>query len=371
MTVETAVERLFNFSAGPAAIPLPVLRQAQQDLLSLPGCGASVMEISHRSKQFGEVMADAELRLRRLLGIPENYRVLFLQGGSRLQFSMVPMNLMAAGSPANYLLTGAWGSNSLSEAVKVGETKVVWDGAETNYDRLPRHDEVALDANASYLHVTSNETIQGVQFQEDLDWGDVPVVSDMSSDFLSRPVDVSRYGLIYACAQKNAGLSGLTVVVIRDDLLQRSQDNLPGYLSYRNHAEANSLWNTPPTFGIYLFGLVAKWLEEDIGGLAAMWSQNQQQAKRLYDVVDASEGFYQGHAQPDSRSLMNVTFRLPNDDLQQRFLSEAAEHRLDALKGHRSVGGIRASIYNAMTDEGVHALRQFMIDFRERHASGT
>ncbi len=369
MAVESAVERLFNFSAGPAAIPLSVLQQAQSDLLSLPGCGASVMEISHRSPQFGAVMEDAEQRLRRLLGMPDDYRVLFLQGGSRLQFSMVPMNLLGADRTANYLLTGAWGKNALSEAVKVGPTKVVWDGASTNYDRLPERDDVVVDDDAAYLHVTSNETIQGVQFQEDLDWGTVPVVSDMSSDFLSRPVDVSRYGLIYACAQKNAGLSGLTVVIIREDLLQRSQESLPGYLNYRSHVEANSLWNTPPTFGIYLFGLVAKWLEEEIGGLAAMQTQNQHQAQRLYDAVDASEGFYQGHAQPASRSLMNVTFRLPNDELQSQFLAEAAEHRLDALKGHRSVGGIRASIYNAMTDAGVDALRDFMNDFRSRNAT--
>ena len=335
----------------------------------MPGWGASVMEISHRSPQFGEVMAEAEQRLRRLLGVPENYRVIFMQGGSRLQFSMVPMNLLDEGPVANYLLTGAWGKNALSEAVKVGATKVVWDGAATNYDRLPARADVSLDANASYLHLTSNETIQGVQFQEDFDWGEVPVVSDMSSDFLSRPVDVSRYGLIYACAQKNAGLAGLTVVIIRDDLLERSQDNLPGYLNYRSHADANSLWNTPPTFGIYLFGLIAKWLEEEIGGLSTMLAQNQDQAKRLYDVVDASDGFYQGHAQPDCRSLMNVTFRLPNDDLQSQFLSETAEHHLDALKGHRSVGGIRASIYNAMTDAGVDVLCQFMNDFRDRHAN--
>jgi len=370
MAVETAVERLFNFSAGPAAIPLPVLRQAQEELLSLPGCGASVMEISHRSPQFGQVMADAEQRLRRLLGMPKNYRVLFMQGGSRLQFSMVPMNLLSETGPGDYLLTGAWGKNSLAEAVKAGDTNVVWDGADTNYDRLPDHDQVKVDAHASYLHLTSNETIQGVQFQEDYDWGDVPVVCDMSSDFLSRPVDVSRYGLIYACAQKNAGLAGLTVVIIRDDLLERSQDSLPGYLNYRSHAEANSLWNTPPTFGIYLFGLIAKWLEEEIGGLPAMQRQNQSQAKRLYDAVDASGGFYQGHAQPDSRSMMNVTFRLPSDALQDQFVSDAAELQLDALKGHRSVGGIRASIYNAMTDAGVDALCKFMNDFRDRHANG-
>ena len=369
MAVETAVERIFNFSAGPAAIPLPVLQQAQKELLSLPGCGASVMEISHRSSQFVKILEDAEQRLRALLAVPENYRVLFLQGGSRLQFSMVPMNLMRDNRPALYLLTGSWGKNALSEAVKVGQTQVVWDGGETNYDRLPAHEEVALDANASFLHLTSNETIQGVQFQRDFDWGDVPVVCDMSSDFLSRPVDVSRYGLIYACAQKNAGMAGLTVVIVREDLLERGRDGLPGYLNYRVHAEANSLWNTPPTFGIYLFGLVAKWLEEEIGGLAAMQSQNQNQASRLYDVIDASGGFYQGHAEPGSRSLMNVTFRLPTDDLQDQFLAGAARHHLDALKGHRSVGGIRASIYNAMPDAGVDALREFMIDFRDRQAN--
>ncbi len=368
MAVKTAAERSFNFSAGPAAIPLPVLEQVQAELLSLPGCGASVMEISHRSSQFDAVMRDAEQRLRRLLAVPDHYRVLFLQGGSRLQFSMVPMNLLGGGGTADYLLTGAWGKNALSEATKAGETKIVWDGASTNYDRLPARDEVSLDPTAAYLHVTSNETIQGVQFQQDVDWGDVPVVSDMSSDFLSRPVDVSRYGLIYACAQKNAGLSGLTVVIIRDDLLERSQDQLPGYMNYRLHAQANSLWNTPPTFGIYLFGLVAKWLEEEIGGLAAMQTRNQRQAAQVYAAIDASGGFYEGHARPESRSQMNVTFRLPSDELQSRFLSEAAEHQLVALKGHRSVGGIRASIYNAMTDEGVDTLCRFMDDFRGRHA---
>ncbi|MBC8353752.1 MAG: 3-phosphoserine/phosphohydroxythreonine transaminase [Planctomycetes bacterium] len=369
MSTNAAVDRVFNFSAGPAALPVPVLEEAQRDLLSLPGCGASILEISHRSKQFIAILEDAEQRLRDLLAIPANYRVLFMQGGSRLQFSMAPMNLLrGSGKAAEFVLTGSWGNYAIKEAKREGETRVLWDGSGTNYDRLPKLSELDYGASA-YCHLTSNETIQGVQFSDDPASGESVFVSDMSSDFLHRPIDVSRYGMIYACAQKNAGPAGVTVVILRDDLLERSNDSLPGYMNYNAHAKAKSLYNTPPTFGIYVVGLVAKWLQEEVGGLAAMHQRNLDKAQLLYGLLDESPDFYQGHAQVSDRSLMNVTFRLPSDELTEAFVSEAATHRLESLKGHRSVGGIRASIYNAMPVEGVEALRDFMVDFRDRHAN--
>jgi phosphoserine aminotransferase len=369
MNSNTAVDRIFNFSPGPAVLPVPALAEAQRDMLSLPGCGASILEISHRSKQFIAIMENAERRLRELLGIPANYRVLFLQGGSRLQFSMIPMNLLrGSGKPAEFILTGTWGNGAIKEAKKEGETRALWDGGETNYDRLPNLNELEY-SDSAYVHLTTNETIQGIQFKDDPAPSDSIFVADMSSDFLHRPVDVSRYGLIFACAQKNAGPAGVTVVIIREDLLERGDDSLPGYLSYQAHAKAKSLYNTPPTFGIYMLGLVAKWLQEDIGGLDKMHERNVGKAKLLYDMLDESPGFYRGHAQPNDRSLMNVTFRLPSDELTETFVSEAATHKLESLKGHRSVGGIRASIYNAMPVEGVTALRDFMVDFHDRHVS--
>jgi phosphoserine aminotransferase len=363
-------ERVFNFSAGPAVLPVPVLEQAQRELLALPGVGASVLEISHRGKAFTEILESTKRRLSQLLSIPDNYRVLFLQGGSRMQFSMIPMNLMGSDlAPPDYLLTGSWGKNSLSEAKKVGAVRVAWDGADTNYDRLPTADQLQLNADAAYVHITSNETIQGVQFASEPDTGNVPLVCDSSSDFLHRPLDISRYGLLYACAQKNAGPAGVTIVIIREDLLARSQDQLPGYLNYKIHADADSLWNTPPVFAIYLVDLVAKWLQEEIGGLEQMHQINRDKASLLYDVIDASDGFYRGHARPQDRSIMNVTFRVGDEALEKQFLAEAEQHQLTALKGHRSVGGVRASIYNAMPVDGVRALRQFMQDFQAKHAS--
>ncbi len=369
MVVKATVERVHNFSAGPAALPLPVLEQIQRDLIALPGCGASILEISHRSPTFAEILQDTERRLRTLLAIPDSHCVLFLQGGARLQFSMVPMNLVrGTGLPAGYVLTGSWGKKAIEEARKEGDARVVWDGQSTNYDRLPEEEVWQLDEQMAYLHVTSNETIQGVQFAADPQLDRVPLVCDASSDLLSRPLSVDRYALIYACAQKNIGPAGVTLVIIRSDLLDRSQPTLPGYLSYSAHAQEKSLYNTPSTFGIYVMGLVAQWLQEEVGGLARMHEQNSAKANRLYEVIDESLGFYRGHAQPASRSLMNVTFRLPSDDLQAEFLQQAARRQLDGLKGHRSVGGIRASIYNAMTREGVEALRELMIEFRNEHA---
>lgn len=368
MATDVGTERIFNFSSGPAVLPLPVLEEIQRDLLALPGAGASILEISHRSPAFAEILADTKARLRSLLGIPSHYAVLFLQGGSRLQFSMTPMNLLRGQpQPADYILTGSWGNKAKEQAELEGPVRVAWDGQATNYDRLPEDQELRLNPAAAYVHITSNETIEGVQFASEPETGAAPLVCDASSDFLSRPLPISRYGLIYACAQKNAGPAGVTVVIVREDLLERSQPSLPGYLNYREHAEQDSLYNTPCTFGIYVVGLVAKWLQQEVGGLAAMQTRNRQKARRLYEVIDACGGFYRGHAQPASRSLMNVTFRLASEDLEKKFVGEAARHGLGELKGHRSVGGIRASIYNAMPVEGVEALRQFLSDFAARH----
>src|SRR3954468_1253653 len=292
-------QRVFNFSAGPAVLPEPVLAEAQRDLLALPGVGASILEISHRSRTFENIIAQAESNLRQLLGIPDDYAILFLQGGARLQFSMIPMNLMGGGRRlSNYLVTGSWSKYAAQEAVKFGEAKVIWDGKATNYDRLPASADLNVDQKAAFLYYASNETIEGVQFQNEPRAGEVPLVCDSSSDFLSRPVDINKYGLYYACAQKNAGPAGLTVVVIRKDLLPRSSESLPGYLNFHTHAEAQSLWNTAPTFPIYILMLVTKWLIEEVGGLQKMEALNRSKSKLLYDVIDTSDGFYTGHSQP-------------------------------------------------------------------------
>jgi phosphoserine aminotransferase len=361
-------QRVFNFSAGPAVLPEPVLAEVQRDLMALPGVGASILEISHRSRTFEEIISQAEVDLRQLLGIPDDYAVLMLQGGARLQFSMIPMNLLGEGRRScDYIITGSWGKYAAQEAAKFGELHVAWDGKSTNYDRLPAQSDLKLDPKAAYVYYASNETIQGVQFQAEPNVGNVPLVCDSSSDFLSRPVDMRKYGIYYACAQKNAGPAGLTVVVIRRDLLERSRETLPGYLNFAIHAEARSLWNTAPTFPIYVLSLITKWLLTDVGGLAKMESQNRAKAKMLYDVIDQSGGFYAGHAQSNCRSMMNVSFRLPSDELTVKFIKGAEERSMTDLQGHRSVGGIRASIYNAMPVAGVETLRDFMIEFRDQN----
>jgi phosphoserine aminotransferase len=321
--------------------------------------------MSHRAKGFLNILATAKQDLKTLLNIPDNYDVLFLQGGSRLQFSMIPMNLLRGSqATAEYVVTGSWSKMAYAEAPKEGPAKIVWDGKATNYDRLPDLKELKFSNDAPYVYLCSNETIQGVQFSTDPASGGPPLVCDSSSDFLHRPVDISKYGLLYACAQKNAGPAGVTVVILRKDLLAKSQESLPGYCNFANHAKEDSLYNTPPTFAIYLMGLVLKWLKDDIGGLAKMHALNQQKAKLLYDVIDESNGFYQGHAQQDCRSLMNVTFRLPNETLDKKFLADAEQRSLSGLKGHRSVGGMRASIYNAMPLAGVESLAEYMREFR-------
>jgi phosphoserine aminotransferase len=360
----SATERVYNFSPGPAVLPLEVLERARDEMLSLPGVGISVLEISHRSPAFDTILEETLQGLRQLLAIGDDYEVLLMQGGASLQFSMVPMNLLRGRqAAADYILTGTWGQTGAKEARREGKVHVAWDGGATGYDRLPDAKEIRLSDSPEYVHVTSNETIQGVQWKHDPDAGGAPLVCDCSSDFMSRPIAVPKYGLIYACAQKNAGIAGVTVVIIRKDLLERSRDDLPTMLDYRTYAKNGSRPNTPPVFAVYVLGLVCRWLRDSVGGLAAMNRHNAAKAKLLYDVLDASGGFYAGHARPECRSDMNVTFRLPDETLEKAFIKGATERRLVDLKGHRSVGGIRASIYNAMPVSGVESLRDYMLEF--------
>ena len=355
------VHRIYNFSAGPAVMPLPVLEQAQRELIALPGVGMSVMEISHRSKTFEGLLDRAISDIRELSGLDEGYKVLMLQGGASLQFSMVPMNLLGAGQTADYIDTGSWADKAAKEARRVGSVSITGSTKSDNYSRLPAASELKLTPGASYVHITTNNTIEGTEWQELPATGALPLVADASSDIFSRPMDYRRFGLIYAGAQKNLGPSGVTLVLIREDLLARSPDSLPTMLNYKVLAENNSLYNTPPTFGIYILGLTMQWLKS-IGGLAGIAAVNQRKAGKLYSEIDRA-GFYRGTAQKESRSLMNVTFRLPSEDLEKQFDKEATASGLDGLKGHRSVGGMRASIYNAMPVEGVQALVSFMREF--------
>jgi phosphoserine aminotransferase len=339
-------------------------------MLSLPGVGMSVLEISHRSPAFDQILENTLQSLRHLLGIGDDYEVLLMQGGASLQFSMVPMNLLRGREgAADYILTGTWGQTGAKEARREGKVHVAWDGGGTGFDRLPAAGEIRLSERPEYVHVTSNETIQGVQWKHDPVVGSAPLVCDCSSDFLSRPIDVPKYGLIYACAQKNAGIAGVTVVIVRKDLLERSRDDLPTMLDYRTYAKNGSRPNTPPVFAVYVLGLVCQWLRDSVGGLAAMNRHNTAKAKLLYDVLDASGGFYAGHASPQCRSDMNVTFRLPDETLEKAFIKGATERKLVDLKGHRSVGGIRASIYNAMPLAGVESLRDYMLEFQRSQRS--
>jgi phosphoserine aminotransferase len=358
-------ERIFNFSAGPAVLPVPVLAKAQNELMALPGVGMSVLEISHRSKVFEGVLARAEADVRKLAGVPSNYRVLFLQGGASLQFSMVPMNMLPPEGTADYVVTGVWATKAADEARKVGKVHIAATTKAEQFARVPRAEEIVLTSGAAYVHMTSNNTIYGTEWKDLPDVGDLPLVSDTSSDMFSRPIDVSKHALVYAGAQKNMGPAGVTVVIIREDLLARSPASLPAILSYAVQAESGSMYNTPPVFAIYVLGLVTRWLL-DQGGLEAVAKINQRKAAKLYAEIDRT-GFYRGTAQKDSRSLMNVTFRLASEDLEKQFITQAEQNGLDGLKGHRSVGGIRASIYNAFPEEGVDALVKFMREFEQRY----
>ena len=358
-------ERIFNFSAGPAVLPVTVLEEARAHMLALPGIGMSVMEISHRSKAFDEIIQGADAGLRDLLSIPKDYAVLFLQGGASLQFTMVPMNFLSLDENADYILTGSWGRKAIKEAQKCGEVNLAADMSDGGFTRVPTQDELQLGDDAKYVHITSNETIEGVQWKTEPNTGDVPLFSDSSSDILSRPIPLEKYGLIYAGAQKNMCPSGVTLVIIREDLLPRIPKGKPTMLDYRTHVEHKSLYNTPNTWGIYIINLVCKWLKEK-GGLEAMQQENEAKAKLIYDGIDATD-FYRGHADPDSRSTMNVTFHLPSEDLEKKFASEATAAGMDGLKGHRSVGGIRASIYNAFPSECCQALVEFMKEFEKKN----
>jgi phosphoserine aminotransferase len=363
--MSTTTARVYNFSSGPAVLPVSVLEQIQRDLVALPGVGMSILEVSHRSAIFEQVIAKAEADLRELAGIPANYKVLFLQGGASLQFSMVPLNLLTEGKAADYIITGTWTDKAAKEAKKVGTVNIAATSAADNFSRIPAAAEWKLTPDAAYVHITSNNTIEGTQWHQVPDVGSAPLVSDASSDILSRPIDVTKYGLIYAGAQKNLGPAGATIVIIRDDLLQRSSKSLHTMLNYAIHAENGSLYNTPPVFAIYGVGLVLQWLRAQ-GGLDAIARTNQRKASKLYAEIDRT-GFYRPTAKTADRSLMNVTFRLPSETLEKQFVKESTAAGFDGLKGHRSVGGMRASIYNAFPEEGIDSLVEFIREFERKN----
>ncbi|MET0047679.1 MAG: 3-phosphoserine/phosphohydroxythreonine transaminase [Sedimenticola sp.] len=358
------MSRVYNFSAGPAALPEDVLKQAQEELLDWHGSGMSVMEMSHRGKEYMSIASEAESDLRELMAIPDNYKVLFLQGGASSQFAMIPLNLLKGKSGADYINTGSWSKKAIAEAKRYCDVNIAGASPDEQFT-VPAQDALSLNGDAAYVHYTPNETIQGIEFPYVPETGDVPLVADFSSTIISRPVDVSRYGIIYAGAQKNIGPAGLTVVIVREDLIGGAADGTPTMFNYETHAGADSMYNTPPTYGWYLAGLVFKWIKNN-GGLTAMAEVNERKAGALYQAIDDSD-FYNNPVDPACRSWMNVPFTLADAELDATFLSEAAEAGLKTLKGHRSVGGMRASIYNAMPEAGVQALIDFMADFEKRN----
>ncbi len=362
-----ATPRVFNFAAGPAVLPVPVLEEAQRDLVSMPGVGMSILEMSHRGKFFEGVIQEAEANIRKLAGVPDHYHVLFLGGGASLQFSMVPLNFLPPAGTADYIVTGAWSQKAVKEAKKVGTVNIAATQEAANFKRVPRQDEYKFTPGAAYVHMTANETIHGVEFKSLPNVGSVPLVADTSSDMFSKPLDVPKYAFIYAGAQKNIGPAGVTLIIVKDEFLQKRVDDpkLATMLNYAIHAKEKSLYNTPPAFAIYILNLVTRWLI-GLGGLSAMEKRNERKAAKLYAEIDRT-GFYRGHAEKDCRSLMNVTFRMPNEDLEANFAKEAKAAGLDGLKGHRSVGGLRASIYNAFPEEGVDALVKFMQEFEKKN----
>jgi len=360
------MKRVYNFSAGPAMIPEQVLAQASEEMLDWQGSGMSVMEMSHRGKEFIAIAQQAEADLREIMAIPANYKVLFLQGGASQQFAMIPMNLAGKTQSADYVNTGSWSKKAIGEAKHITKVNIAATTEDSKFSRAPEQKELRLDPSAAYFHYTPNETIGGVEFSYIPETGNVPIVADMSSTILSRPVDVNRFGLIYAGAQKNIGPAGLTVVIIREDLMARVGEDVPAILSYKIHAENESMYNTPPTYAWYIAGLVFQWIKR-LGGLTAMEQINKRKADKLYAAIDASS-FYRNPVELGSRSWMNVPFTLANAELDAEFLAQAKQQGLVALKGHRSVGGMRASIYNAMPEQGIDTLIGFMADFEKRHA---
>ncbi|MFO0958664.1 MAG: 3-phosphoserine/phosphohydroxythreonine transaminase [Isosphaeraceae bacterium] len=355
-----------NFNAGPSMLPRDVLEQVQAELLDYHGRGMSIMEMSHRSKEYEEINSRAEANFKRLIGVGDGYRVLFVQGGASTQFAMLPMNFLPPGGTADYVVNGSWGEKAIDECKILGHAHLAASTQEGGFKRTPRADEVRLSDNPAYIHLTSNETIQGVQFAEFPDLGHAPLVGDMSSDILSRPIDAGKFAMIYAGAQKNLGPSGVAIVLIRQEWIDRANKGLPTMLRYATHAKNNSLYNTPPSFGVYVVDLVLQWIDK-LGGVAAMGERNARKAELLYNAIDASGGFYKGHAEAGSRSQMNVTFRLPDEAREKAFLAEAQKANMVGLAGHRSVGGIRASIYNAMGEEACRTLATLMADFAARN----
>lgn len=360
-------ERIYNFNPGPAMLPLSVLEEAQKELLNYKDTGMSILETSHRAKSFENVIFGAEKLLKELLNVPDNYRVLFIGMGATGQFDMVPMNFLTEGKTADYIVTGSFAEKAYKEATKVGNVNIAGSTKEINFSRITKPEEIKLSDDSAYVHLTSNNTIYGTQWKEFPDFGNVPLVADMSSDILSRKIDVSKFALIYAGAQKNLGPAGVAVVIIRDDMIEKSNQKLPVMLKYDTYAKKDSLYNTPPVFPIYIVNLVLEWVKNN-GGVEAMEKQNEEKANFIYDTIDGSNGFYKGHAEKDSRSLMNITFKLPNEDLDKKFIEEAAKAGLGGLKGHRELGGIRASVYNAMPKEGCQKLADFMRDFQKNNA---
>jgi len=370
-----------NFNAGPAMLPPPVLEQVQAELRDYQGRGMSIMEMSHRSREYEAVNSQAEATFKRLLGLGDGYRVLFLQGGASTQFAMLPMNFLpphpnpsppggeglgVRGGSADYLMTGSWAEKAYEEAAALGQARIVASTKEDGYRRVPRPEEIKLSDGPAYVHLTSNETIQGIQWHRFPDVGNRPLVADMSSDILSRPFDASKFALIYAGAQKNLGPSGVTAVLLREAWLEKANKKVPTMLRYATHVKNSSLYNTPPSFGVYVLNLVLQWIDQ-LGGLGAMAERNARKAKTLYDAIDQSGGFYRGHALPEARSQMNITFRLPSEALEKQFVAEAQAAGMVGLAGHRSVGGARASVYNAVSPESCQALASFMADFARKH----
>ncbi|MCD1260980.1 3-phosphoserine/phosphohydroxythreonine transaminase [Paenibacillus athensensis] len=358
--------RAYNFNAGPAALPLEVLQKAQEELVEFQGIGMSIMEISHRSAEYEQVHNETQALLKEIFSIPEGYQVQFLQGGASTQFAMIPMNFLKAGKVGSYVLTGAWAEKAIQEAQLFGEVQLAASSKDQKFMKIPALSEIVIPENAAYLHLTSNETIEGAQFQSFPDTGSVPLIGDMSSDILSRPVDVSKFAMIYAGAQKNLGPSGVTVVILREDMLQDLPKNIPTMLRYEIHAKNNSLYNTPPVYSIYMVNLVLKWIKGQ-GGLAAVEKNNREKTGLIYSAIDQSGGFFRGPVDVGSRSMMNVTFRLADEELEKKFIKETAAQGFVGLKGHRSVGGLRASTYNAVPYEACKALADFMIDFQKRN----
>ncbi len=358
-------DRIYNFSPGPATLPYPVLQQAAKDIVNFNEKGIGLIELSHRSKEFMGVASETESLLRELMDIPDNYKVLFLQGGASSQFFMIPMNLLGDGKKATYLNTGTWSKKAIKEAKLFGEIEVAFSSEDAKFNRVPSEDEFSINPDSEYLYYVTNNTIYGTQFPY-IPKTDKLLIADMSSDILSKPINVSDFGLIFAGAQKNMGPAGVTIVIIRDDLLDKTQEDIPTMLKYKTHADKDSMFNTPPCFSIYCVGRVLHWLK-DLGGISAIEEINREKASLLYDTIDATD-FYRGHAEQQSRSMMNISFNLPTPELEAQFIAEAADKGLDGLKGHRSIGGCRASIYNAFPKEGIEKLVAFMKEFAKNNS---